>query len=270
MENDEDISRIESFGPVWEERLRDLFQNGDHTHCEMGEELGVSPLIIRSRAIKLGLIRLVGKEENKPKRQSSSGCRKRLSLDQSTARAIYQQQWRQAVKENPAASRTEIRRLRPRAYNWLARYDSQWLDAASPPRRPVLGPPPMIDWKQRDADFAVAARIAAERLKQAPGRPVWVTKSAIAREIGAFTVVTKRADRLPLTIALLEELSETVKAYAIRRVQWAADCLRQEKKRVGYWQLVMRAGMSRRIELSPEVQTVLRKPAEELGFNNQV
>jgi Tn7-like transposition protein D/TniQ len=267
---EEGTNWIDSFGPVWEERLRELYRTGNHGYRQRGRQLGVSPLIVKSQAARLGLIQPPGGKECQPKPNALPGSHKRLNLDEPAKRAIYRRQWQRVLKENPAASRTELRRLRPEASGWLSKHDSQWFDAASPPRRPTSGPPSMIDWKQRDADFAAAARKAAENLRRRPGRPTRVSKSAIARESGTLAVVTKRAHLVPQTIAVLEELSETAEECAIRRIQWAADSFRRENQWATYSQLVQRAGIGRSVELKPEVQTTLRETLEALSLDKRI
>jgi hypothetical protein len=193
-----------------------------------------------------------------------------LSLDESAKQAIYRERLQRAVKKNPAAGRTKLNRLEPAAYNWLMKHDSQWFDAVSPPRRPASGPPSTIDWKKRDADFAAAARKAAENLRRTPGRPMRVSKSAVAREIGSLAVVTKRAHLVPLTMAVLEELSETMEECVIRRIQWAADSFRRENQGATYSQLVTRARICRSVEFKPEVQTMLREMLEALSLDKRM
>ncbi|MGH9841723.1 MAG: TnsD family Tn7-like transposition protein, partial [Blastocatellia bacterium] len=258
---------IDSFGPVWEERLGELYRTGNQGYQRLARQLGVSPEIVKSQAARLGLVQRPGEEEGQPELNANAlpGSHKRLSLDESAKRAIYRERLQRAMKENPAAGRTELKRLQPAAYDWLIKHDSQWFDAASPPRRPSSGPPSMIDWKQRDADFAAAARKAAENLRRTPGRPMRVSKSAIARESGTLAVVTKRAHLIPLTISVLEELSETVEECAIRRIQWAADSFRRESQGATYSQLVTQARICRSVEFKPEVQTTIREMLEALS-----
>jgi hypothetical protein len=265
----EGASWIDAFGPVWEERLRELHRTEKPGYQRLGRRLGVSPLVVKSQAARLGLIQPPSGEDGQPELNALPGY-KRLSLDEAEKRAIHRERLQRAVKENPAAGRMELKRLEPGAYEWLIKHDSQWFDAVSPPRRPRSGPPPTIDWKQRDADFAAAARKAAEKLRRTPGRPIRVSKSAIAREIGTIAVVTKRAHLVPQTIAVLEELSESLEEWAIRRIQWAADSFRRENQSATYWRLIQRAGIGSSVELKPEVQTTLRETLEALSLDKRI
>lgn len=56
-----------------------------------------------------------------------------------------------------------------------------------------------VDWKRRDAEYAVAVRAAASSLKDAPGRPVQVTRTAIGRAIGATTLLRQKLHKMPMT-----------------------------------------------------------------------
>lgn len=69
---------IESFGPMWEARLRKLYSNANYTFCEMAEHLGVSKFMIRRKARELGLIGLPGKNGNRSKHRAKMGRPKML------------------------------------------------------------------------------------------------------------------------------------------------------------------------------------------------
>jgi Tn7-like transposition protein D len=233
----------------------------------MARQLGVGPKVIMSQARRLGLTQSKGGKNGQPECRVSRRAGKRIDLDETERTMIYRQQWQRAVEENPAAGRKALRKIEPAAYEWLIRRDAQWFDAASPPYRPRPKPRPIVDWKQRDADFAAAARIAAENLKQTPGRPVWITKTAIAKAIRALATVTNRAHLLPLTISVLEKLSETIEEWAIRRILWAADCFRRENRQVSSAQLTTRAAVSNAVASRPEVQPTLIEVLRELRMN---
>lgn len=100
-----------------------------------------------------------------------------------------------------------------------------------------------VDWKRRDAEYAIAVKSAALGIKEAPGRPVQVTKTAIGRAIGAVTLLQQKLYKMPLTAQILAGVVETREQYAVRRVRWAADLYCQEYELPRKWQLVMRANV---------------------------
>jgi hypothetical protein len=88
--------------------------------------------------------------------------------------------------------------------------------------------PTSVDWKKRDAEYAVWVRDTATRFKEATTRPVQVTKTAIGSAIGAVTLLQQKLRKLPLTAQVLAGVVETREEYAVRRVWWAADLYWQE------------------------------------------
>jgi hypothetical protein len=100
-----------------------------------------------------------------------------------------------------------------------------------------------VNWKKRDAVYAVAVRAAATHLKNNPGRPIWVTRSAIGRAVGAITLLRQKIHKMPLTAQVITNVVETRVEYAIRRVQWAAGCFIREHILPRPWQMVLRANV---------------------------
>ena len=80
----------------------------------------------------------------------------------------------------------------------------------------------------------------ASHLKNAPGRPVQMTKTAIGRDLGAVTLLQQNLDKMPLTAQALASVAETREQYAVRRVWWATDSYCQEHILPREWQLALR------------------------------
>jgi hypothetical protein len=136
-----------------------------------------------------------------------------------------------------------LRRKLPREYAWLRRNDSEWLKGHKPPPQRRNQPTTGVDWKRRDAEYAAAVRAAASRLKEAPGRPVQMTRTAIRRALGAITLLRQKLHNMPLTVQVLEGVVETREQYAVRRVWWVAGLYLQEHVLPREWQLVTRANV---------------------------
>jgi Tn7-like transposition protein D/TniQ protein len=251
-ESDDGAYWVKSRGTVWEEALRQLSSSGKYTSRELGQKLGVKGSLIRSKVAQI-------KQDWEATKQTRARARAEARLAaKELKRAECREQMLQAMKENPTASRSELARLVPIAYGWLFEHDREWVEASLPPPRPHIGPPARIDWNRRDAEFAAEARTTAERLKQAPGRPVRVSKILIAREIGALPIIFSKAHHLPLTKAVLEEVSESLDDWAARRIQWAAECFRQAGGRPTSGQVLKRAVVTRKkTRKKPSLQAAL-------------
>jgi len=168
-------------------------------------------------------------------------------------------------------SRSQLNKIEPTAYSWLTVYDREWFEAASPPPRTNPGPPPIVDWKQRDSELATTVRTAAERLRQAPGRPLRVSKFAIAQEIGEVAVIYKQAHQIPQTAAVLKEVSESLDDWAVRRIQWAAKNFHQENRQPAVCgQILARANVTwKRVGSVPIVKAALEFGLSDLRLGDK-
>jgi hypothetical protein len=171
--------------------------------------------------------------------------------------------WLSLREENPEAGGKLLRNLSPRVYMWLYRNDREWLKAYMPPRKQTVSPS-RVDWESRDTQWAIATKLSAERLKNALARPVQITVTAIARDIGQLANIQKHLDKLPLTAQVLAELVETREQFAVRRVEYAAEHFLDENVCPQRWQLVRRAGLRPDIEATQQVKEAIAAALESL------
>jgi hypothetical protein len=130
-----------------------------------------------------------------------------------------------------------------------------------------------VDWKKRDAEYAVAVRAAAARIRNHPGRPVQVTKSAIGRAVGATTLLRQKLNKMPLTAQVIAGVVETRVEYATRRILWAAECFSRERSMPRPWQLMLRANIYslRSVpEVKSAVDATLRLLESNLSLNQKL
>jgi hypothetical protein len=100
-----------------------------------------------------------------------------------------------------------------------------------------------MDWKKRDAEYAIRVRAAVTNLRNNPGRPVQVTRTAIGRAVGATTLLRQKLHKMPLTAQVIAGVVETRVEYAVRRIRWAAECYAREHTMPSRWQLILRANV---------------------------
>src|ERR1044071_6558921 len=155
----------------------------------------------------------------------------------------YRSKWVSAMKSWRGIALKALRRKLPREYTWLRQNDSEWLEGHKPCPRRRNQPTAGVDWERRDAEYAAAVRAAASRLKEAPGRPMRVTRTAIGRALGAITLLRQKLHKMPLTAQILAGVVETREQYAVRRVWLAADFYCAEGVLPREWQLMIRANV---------------------------
>lgn len=253
------LSRVMSYGPVWETKLREFYSSGNLSLDERAKRLGVARSTLVKRAARLKLSKATVYKTIQSEEQTSALRARKKLLARDRSPENYRKQWLQVLKNNPEASRTELRGKAPTAYNWLIKYDKEWFNSNSPERLMPSGPQPITDWPKYDAETAVIVKEVAARLTKTDSRPVRVSKTALARELGILALVYKRPGLLPLTIKALKESAETHVGYAIQRIEWARECFEKEKKYAKYWDLVARAALRHSTAAIPEVKTAIEE-----------
>lgn len=250
------IGKMISFGPIWEEKLKELWKDSTLSMSEIGRQLGVDPLTVRKHAVRLKIPFSRSGRKTKPLRRSI-----RLKGNSTLAawkkkRRTCRSKWLSAMKQNRKITMKALRRIFPREYAWLLQNDSRWLNQHKPLSKKPIKSTSSVDWKRRDAEYAVAVKDAVSRIKDAPGRPVQVTKTAIGRAIGAVTLLQQKIYKMPLTALELATVIETREEYAVRRVWWAANLYSQETQIPRKWELVLRANVYTLMD-APKVAHVL-------------
>jgi hypothetical protein len=237
------ISRMISFGPVWEAKLKQLWKDSSLSLSEVGRQLGVDPLTVRRHAAKLKLSHSRFGRKSKPLSPKAQLKGQQTSAAWERKRRGCRSKWLSAIKQNRKITLKALRHKLPREYAWLLQNDSEWLKRHKPRPHKHNRSTSGVDWKRRDAQYAIAVRDAAARLKNAAGRPIQITRTAIGRAIGAITLLQQKLHKMPLTAQVLASVMETREQYAVRRVWWAADHYCQEGVLPREWQIVMSANV---------------------------
>jgi len=68
--------------------------------------------------------------------------------------------------------------------------------------------------------------------------------SRVAKAICQLTLIEQHLDQMPMTQAYLNSVTESIEAYQIRRVRWAAEWLDLRGEEVLRWKVVRMAGLT--------------------------
>ena len=237
------LGKIQSYGSVWEIALQRLWSDETVTLKQISHRLGVCRVTVKRQAVKLGLTfpRPGGKTAHIPVLPPRSGSTK-INITTEIIES-YRSTWLQAMQSHPQTGRTALRIEFGQIYTWLYKHDVEWLKAHLPPR--TYNPQGVEkDWKSRDVEYAQAVRLSAKRFRDAPGRPVRISKFAIGNDIGQPAIILKSLHKLPLTAIALASVVESYEDIAIRRLWWVVDCYRRKKYCPTRSQLVSRAHLS--------------------------
>jgi hypothetical protein len=239
------IGRIVSLGPIWEAKLKDLWNDCTLSLSEVSRRLGVDPLTVRRHASRLNLPSAPNGRRTKPLRSRD----KLKNIDRSTElqkkKESFRLKWLSARKKKSYGTMKSLRKALPKVYAWLIQNDSEWLKRNSPKSRKIKKVNSRVDWKSRDTHYAALVKQSATRIANSTSRPVRITRTAIARDLGVVSLFQKHLHKMPNTRSLLSNFVESQDEFAIRRVWWVASRYLQEGVFPQGWQLIYRANLYR-------------------------
>lgn len=218
-------TRVKAFGPIWLEALRQLWLDPTIATTALAKRLGVKNLVADREARKMGL------PMSRPSHGSSptSSTKPRLQVPFEERQHTYRQVWREALRTNPSATRSELRWKASTAYNWLRKHDKDWLEMHRPAPHAFLTEyaTKRVDWAVRDRELSRKVGVAAGRVLTKGGKPVRLTQRTLAREIGHAGMILSHKTQLPLTIKAIEAYIETHESFALRRIKWTTRILKE-------------------------------------------
>jgi len=261
------IQAIKTFGPVWDATLQKLWADPDLNLKMIRQQLEISARTLHQCAIRLELPYPKPGTNHKGHRKPKLPARYGEILP--ATREGHRAAFLAAKEKYPDAGVKALTEKIPDVCLWLSRHDHTWFETNKPIRRRKRQEKPKAyyaDWRSRDMEFVVKVKPTAERLKNMPGRPVRVTKTMLAREIGIRH--SMYLPKLSLTSQAIAETVDTKGEYHARRVWWAVECYRQEKIKPTRWQLIQRAGVNRggpRPLVEEALDTALETLSVEIG-----
>jgi hypothetical protein len=253
------VHTVKDYRSLWEQTLKKLWENPQVSLKGMAEELGVDKETVKSHAARLGLsFPRQGSGNESILSPEDASVSKTSQLDSSARLQKYRSEWLTALEQKPDLGRTELTNELTRVFSWLYKHDKQWLQEHLPAKRTTQSrKKSLIDWEKRDIEYEIEVRRAAEHLASLPSKPVKLTKASILAESNCTSLNQWAFEKLPRTTEALTELIETKEAFAIRRVNWAIACYRQEGNFPTASQLALRAGIDPRVRAKPEVQEAI-------------
>jgi hypothetical protein len=262
------MSSVQSYGFVWEESLRKLWEDTSITIREIAQKLGVNELTIKRRAIQLGLIY----PRNTPGSQTASSVildryrivRKPLDEEIKARRSEFL-----TVREaNLEAGRLHLQKIAPSLLDWLRRNDSAWLEEHLPVVNKSPPKPARVDWEDWDVKLAVAVENTASQIKNTDGYPTKVSLKSITDRVGHRAWFDRKLDRLPLTAEAISKHLESSEEFLLRRVEWAREFYRQHLIVPTRHQFEERAGTRKRLAKTQKVQDAIKVALKRLLIEN--
>jgi hypothetical protein len=139
----------------------------------------------------------------------------------------YRNQLLDLIKENPTASRSELKGLNPILYQTLQQQDQDWFKKNIPaPRQAELTKKFLCYWKSKDELLISKIKNAHIKLLNAPGKPKRITRKAIGTFIG---VDLRYTQNMPQCNKLLAEISESHECCLKRRIEYYVNYFTKEQ-----------------------------------------
>jgi hypothetical protein len=142
-----------------------------------------------------------------------------------------------AIMECPDVTRTQLRLKFQRAYKYLSENDKKWFDANVPQTRQATTITNATDWELRDQEYFQKIKEVYPELMQLE-KPVRITHTFFGKRLNIFNLAIKSyVEKLPKTNKLLNEITETVREFRIRRCCIVIDQMLEEHNYVRWEKL---------------------------------
>lgn len=231
------IGRIKKFGGVWENRLEQLLNKQKYGVCKIAEMLDCDPKTIKKYITK------IEKQYSQNHIQDTSREKKEVGKDSENYRKKYSETIKNFMEENPNYNRTQIRNELKKEYAWFYRNDKNWLYDNLPQEKEKRNNfNNRVDWGQRDREIKRNIQeLYLSLILEEP--PVRITKSLIGKKLNISSTLYYKIDKLPLTRSYLEEITETIEDFRIRRVDYICNRLYKQGEKLKKWKIERQAGL---------------------------
>lgn len=223
------VGRVRSFGSIWEERLRRLWEDRTLALQKIGSRLGVTGLTVKRHALRLGLTfprNVSGERACNPEPNRRDILAGSISLaDRLDDRRL---ELLQLIKANPNSPRSQLRVLADSLFRWLGKYDPQWLEIQLPAAQIITPKRIRVHWVQEDMALAAAVRTAISDIRSATDPQARISIAEISKRVGHVRWFHEKLDKLPVTAAVLGDHLESVEDFFVRRIEWTAECYRRD------------------------------------------
>lgn len=218
------IGRVKEFGHVWYQKLIELSRKNISIRA-IARELGVD-----SKTVKKYLEQPSFKQDQQKVPMTVS------KLD------LYKAEFITIVQKHPQSSRTQLRKTYQKEYMYLYRQDKEWLFNILPAPQKRYNEVKTVDWNKRDKQYSNAIKTLYDQLWTSE-KPIRITISLLGKRLGILANLERHLEKLPITKRLLEQITESVEQFQIRRCCKIIDNLKHELSDVKLWRVQRLAGI---------------------------
>lgn len=148
--------------------------------------------------------------------------------------------WLQLLEENPGVCRSKLKEKASGLHSWLFRHDREWYDSVTPLYKIKPKRQRKIDYELLDQQSLMIVRKVVQELLSEEKKPIRITYTVIKRKSGVNVQV--KNGNYPLTFAYINEVTEDIRHFRIRKIRWAIHELYREGKRITKYKVQLKAG----------------------------
>ncbi|MCF8564691.1 TnsD family transposase [Alicyclobacillus tolerans] len=148
--------------------------------------------------------------------------------------------WLKIIEDNPGLNRSQLKEIGKGLHTWIYKHDIEWYERVTPRVGARKKRTPVIDWAKRDDECLELAKQAVESILNREGKPIRVLASTIRQEIGVRRWFDSR--KLVYTRQFIEQVTEDIHSYRIRKIRWAIGELEREGVNVTVYKVQLYAG----------------------------
>lgn len=238
------IGTIKKFGHVWEEKLRNILNEGGSLRS-MAKKMNVDPMTVK----KYSAILKDGSTTDKNILRSID--------DNSKISENYSNKIKKYIFQHEAPpTRTEIRGVFIKEYMWLYRHNKKLLEEILPEKSPkVKYNNKRVNWEERDKNISQAVSKDIDKLLKLD-KIVRITLSKVGIDTGTLSILEQHLNKLPKTKEVIEQFKESVEDFQIRRVKKIVNDLIKNEEHISEWKIYRKAGISK--DCSEKVKNEIR------------
>ncbi|MGM9986959.1 MAG: TnsD family transposase [Bacillaceae bacterium] len=219
-----EIGRVKQFGDVWQQKLYQL-KNENLSIRAIARMLGVDSKTVKKYLGENTELNKVGDKQLSTSRLQE--CK---------------QQWQQLQVTYPQMSRTALREKNEAVYMYLYRHDKEWLMSNCPKLQHKVTPNIKVDWSKRDQHYVQQIKLLHKKMLKEE-KTIRITVSSVGRRLSILANLQYHLDKLPLTELLLTQITETVRAFQIRRTYKIIDELMIDDEPIKLWEIQRKAAI---------------------------
>lgn len=218
--------KVLAYGPLWEERLRELWQesNPNVSLSRISAVLNLAPLTVKRNAVRLGLQDANLSSAIRPLLRGEQYKRQPVSEEDISER---REEWLNALTNFPESGTDAlIKSGYGSTYYFLLHYDYDWIQSHQPSTKynKLTLTPSLREAHRRSNDIHIAEKLVriADQVKNSALYPkrrlsvTWLCESFPA----THRVLGKNAANSPLSTQVISALTESDEQFLIRQLAW--------------------------------------------------